>query len=125
MSTKGRLSILGVMFLAACAMLTALALTPSPAPHPPIDDEGGMFLHAETPPVTGKDHTLTAAERRYWVHEHDGFVAVFDADSRETPLRVTNIAVHTLRYGDQVMFRGGVLIEGDENLSHFLEDFGP
>lgn len=125
MSLNGRFSLLTALGLTAGTMLMALALTPKPKPAETSTE--APFRQTAAPmaetPAGQEGPGLTAP--CYWIHEQDGMVAVFDADDRGVPLTVTGIAVHTLREADQRMIRGGVLIEGAENLSHFLESFSP
>ena len=55
---------------------------------------------------------------------YDGSVAVFDSGNRETPLRVTEIELDSLRAADRKIVEAGVTVSSPEELMVLLEDLG-
>ncbi|MDR0294262.1 MAG: hypothetical protein LBH95_08950 [Oscillospiraceae bacterium] len=97
--------------------LTALALSgpETPVYSTPPDIE---------PPAVSAGTVLEIPEG-FWVCEFEGYIAVYHNADRGTPIETTDVALRSLRGGDQEMLRGGVFFENYMDVVRFLEDFGP
>lgn len=122
MHIKQRIGLLAALAAAAVIMTTALAFSPEPKESTMPQTEETAFRQT-LPPQAQETPETAAVKICYWVHEQDGVIAVYDSDDRTLPLTLTGISLHTLREADRNMILGGVLIEGEENLQHFLEGF--
>ena len=107
-----------LLTVAACLCLSAISIstlavlsTPASAPLPIPS------ASAELPAAHDNDEFLVTIL--------DGYVAVYLSDKPLEPVETTEIRAEALRLADQEMLRRGVLLQGMENLSVFLEDFGP
>ncbi len=65
----------------------------------------------------------SAPQTRYVVKAYNGMIAVFEGDA-ETPQRVFDIRVETLRKQDRERFEEGVVILSLDELARLIEDFG-
>ena len=72
-----------------------------------------------TAPAGGRENIGT-----YILREQDGFIAVYGADSANTPLELTDIEVSTLRRVDQDMLEQGISAKSRDELLTLLEDLG-
>ncbi len=105
---------------AACLCLIALSLTALAVVLSPVQG---------IPPVPSPSQTTSLFEMsendEFIVTVLDGYVTVYLSGSPDTPIEKTEIRADSLRLADQEMLRQGVVLQGLESLSHFLEDFGP
>ncbi|MDR0406062.1 MAG: hypothetical protein LBH54_04600 [Clostridiales bacterium] len=68
-------------------------------------------------------HEQASAASRYVARESGGRIAVFE-DGSDTPLKVLEIDVSTLRKQDQLRLREGIAVDSLEALAQLEEDFG-
>lgn len=106
--------------VAVCLCLLAVSLSALAVFNAPVQ---GMS------PVPSPSQSLSVYDMpkdgTYLVTILDGYVAVYFGDSTDIPVETTEIRAGGLRLADQEMLRQGVVLQGLESLSHFLEDFSP
>lgn len=78
-------------------------------------------IETDIPQEVYNDLLSSAAEPKYYLRDSDGYVAVFNSDSRE-PARVTEIKTSTLRSADRAMLRRGIPVKDSLELLKLLED---
>lgn len=71
-------------------------------------------ISMQTPP-TGSGYVLKL---------HDGYLAVFDAERPDMPLRRTDIPASSLRHYDRELLTRGIPLATEEEVLLRLEDFG-
>lgn len=115
MSRKIKLTATAVCLCLLALSLTALAVFSAPVQFtPPVPSP------SQASALSGID-----GDNEFIVTILDGYVAVYLSDAPNIPVETTEIRVDSLRLADQEMLRNGVVLQGLESLSHFLEDFGP
>jgi hypothetical protein len=77
------------------------------------------------PPSPSPYENPAYVDSGFWVCEFDGYAAVFHSADRSSPIEKTDIALRSLRMGDQELFRTGLFFEDYMDVVIFLEDFGP
>ena len=74
--------------------------------------------------IAGFDERGPVQESLYMLRESGGKVAVYGREDPATPIRVTDIALSSLRERDRELIAAGLPAESGEELARLLEDLG-
>ena len=119
MNRNARLILSLCLSLVAVFMLSIATLSVS---HKKAPDDMQVRKHIDRQP--DKTPAQAVGLEVYHVGESGGYLTVYQGNRNGRVLYKTDIAIDTLRYADQEMIRGGVWIEGAEELANFIESFG-
>ncbi len=118
---------IGLWALLGCAIIVAAILLTQP--RQPVSASNPTVMPAMAtvaPPLPPGTYSGTTNRRDgYIVKTVNGKVTVYAAAHPELPILVTDIAVSSLRAGDQKLLEAGIAAANDAQLHQLIEDFGP